>query len=54
MGELSEKNIDTIKEISNVKNAEGKLNVNVILESDEDTIISMNFIEENEYQNFIL
>ena len=33
MGELSEENINTIKEISNVKNAEGKLNVNGVLQT---------------------
>ena len=54
MGELPEKNIDTIKEISNVKNAEGKLNVNGVLENDDDTTISMNFIEENEISKFYI
>lgn len=54
MGELSEENIDTIKEISNVKNAEGKLNVNGVLENDDDTTISMNFIEENEISKFYI
>ena len=54
MGELSKENIDTIKEISNVKNAEGKLNVNGVLENDDDTTISMNFIEENEISKFYI
>ena len=54
MGELSEENINTIKEISNVKNAEGKLNVNGVLENDDDTTISMNFIEENEISKFYI
>ena len=54
MGELSKGNIDTIKEISNVKNAEGKLNVNGVLENDDDTTISMNFIEENEISKFYI
>ena len=54
MGELSEENIDTIKEISNVKNAEGKLNVNGVLENDDDITISMNFIEENAISKFYI
>lgn len=54
MGELSEENINTIKEISNVKNAEGKLKVNGVLENDDDTTISMNFIEENEISKFYI
>ena len=54
MGELSEENINTIKKISNVKNAEGKLNVNGVLENDDDTTISMNFIEENEISKFYI
>lgn len=54
MGELSEENINTIKEISNVKNAEGKLNVSGVLENDNDTTISMNFIEENEISKFYI
>ena len=54
MGELSEENINTIKEISNVKNAEGKLNVNGVLENDDDITISMNFIEENEISKFYI
>ena len=54
MGELSEENINTIKEISNVKNAEGKLKVNGVLKNDDDTTISMNFIEENEISKFYI
>ena len=54
MGELSEENINTTKEISNVKNAEGKLKVNGVLENDDDTTISMNFIEENEISKFYI
>ena len=54
MGELSEENINTIKEISNVKNAEGKLNVNGVLENDDDITISMNFIEENKISKFYI
>ena len=54
MGELSEENINTVKEISNVKNAEGKLKVNGVLENDDDTTISMNFIDENEISKFYI
>ena len=54
MGELSKENIDTIKEISNVKNVEGKLNVNGVLENDDDITLSMNFIEENEISKFYI
>ena len=54
IGELSKENIDTIKEISNVKNVEGKLNVNGVLENDDDITLSMNFIEENEISKFYI
>ena len=54
MGVLSEKNINTIKEIDNVKNAEGKLTISGVLEKDEDITISMNFIEENEISKFYI
>ena len=35
MGELSKENLNTIKQIDNVKNAEGKLNVSTVLRSEE-------------------
>ena len=37
-----------------MKNAEGKLKVNGVLENDDDTTISMNFIEENEISKFYI
>ena len=54
MGELSEADISTVKEINGVKNAEGKLNVNTVLEDDSDVTISMNFIEENDISKFYI
>ena len=54
MGSLSEENINIIKEIDNVKNAEGKLTISGVLENDEDIAISMNFIEENEISKFYI
>ena len=54
MGELSNENVDTIKKIDNVKNAEGKLNITTTLENDSNTTLTMNFIEKMKYQNFIL
>ena len=52
MGNLSKENIETIKNIDNVKNAEGKLNINAVLDNDNDVTISMNFIESNEISKF--
>ena len=54
MGELSEADISTVKEINGVKNAEGKLNVNTVWEDDSDVTISMNFIEENDISKFYI
>ena len=54
MGELSNENVDTIKKIDNVKNAEGKLNITTTLENDSDTTLTMNFIEENEISKFYI
>ena len=54
MGELSNENVDTIKKIDNVKNAEGKLNISTTLENDSDTTLTMNFIEENEISKFYI
>jgi putative ABC transport system permease protein len=54
MGELLEADISTVKEINGVKNAEGKLNVNTVLEDDSDVTISMNFIEENDISKFYI
>lgn len=52
MGALSEKDLDTIENIDNVKDANGKLTVNSVLENDSDVTLSMNFIEENSVSKF--
>ncbi len=52
MGALSEKDLDTIENIDNVKDANGKLTVNSVLENDSDVTLSMNFIEENNVSKF--
>lgn len=44
MGELSKENVETIKEINNVRNAEGKLSINAVLDDNNDITILMNFI----------
>lgn len=49
---LSEKNLDTIENIDNVKDANGKFTVSSVLENDSDVTISMNFIEENNVSKF--
>ena len=54
MGALSEENIDTIKKIDNVKNAEGKLAVSGVLDNDNDITVLMNFIETNEISKFYI
>ena len=54
MGLLTKENIDTIKQIKNVNNAEGKLNVSAVLEDNNDITISMNFIEENKISKFYI
>ena len=54
MGALSKENIDTIKQIDNVKNAEGKLNVSTVLDNNNDITLSMNFIESNEISKFYI
>ncbi len=54
MGALSKENIDTIKQIENVKNAEGKLNVSAVLDNNNDITLSMNFIEANEISKFYI
>ena len=38
MGSLSKENIETIKQIDNVKNAEGKLNVSTVLDDNNDFV----------------
>lgn len=52
MRALSEKDLDTIENIDNVKDANGKLTVNSVLENDSDVTLSMNFIEENNVSKF--
>ena len=54
MGSLSKENIETIKQIDNVKNAEGKLNVSTVLDDNNDITLSMNFIESNEISKFYI
>ena len=54
MGALSKENVDTIKQIENVKNAEGKLNVSAVLDDNNDITLSMNFIESNEISKFYI
>ena len=54
MGELAEKDIDTINQIDNVKKAEGKLTISAVLENDNDITLSMNFIEENDISKFYI
>ena len=54
MGALSKENVETIKQINNVKNAEGKLNVSTVLDDNNDITLSMNFIESNEISKFYI
>ena len=54
MGKLSEKDVETVKQIDDVKNAEGKLNISTILEDNTDITLSMNFIETNEISKFYI
>ena len=54
MGALSKENVETIKQINNVKNAEGKLNVSAVLDDNNDITLSMNFIESNEISKFYI
>ena len=54
IGLLSNENLETIKQMDNVKNAESKLTINTVLENDNDTTLSMNFIESNEISKFYI
>lgn len=54
MGELSKENVETIKEINNVRNAEGKLSINAVLDDNNDITILMNFIETNDISKFYI
>ena len=54
MGLLSNENLEAIKQMNNVKNAESKLTINTVLENGNDTTLSMNFIESNEISKFYI
>lgn len=54
MGELTKENLDTIKQIDNVKNAESKLAVNGVLEENNDITLQLSFIESNEIAKFYI
>lgn len=54
MGELTKENLDTIKQIENVKNAESKLVVNGVLEENNDVTLQLSFIESNEISSFYI
>lgn len=54
MGTLSKDNVETIKEINDVKNAEGKLSINAVLDDNNDITILMNFIETNDISKFYI
>ena len=54
MGNLSKNNVETIKQIDNVKNAEGKLSISAVLEDNTDISLTMNFIETNEISKFYI
>ena len=54
IGALSKDNLDTINQINNVKNAEGKLTVSTVLDNNNDITVSMNFIETNEISKFYI
>ncbi len=54
MGELTQENLDTIKQIDSVKNAESKLVVNGVLEENSDITLNLSFIESNEISKFYI
>lgn len=54
MGELTKENLDTIKQIENVKNAESKLVVNGVLEENNDITLQLSFIEQNQISKFYI
>lgn len=54
MGELTKENLETIKQIENVKNAESKLVVNGVLEENSDITLQLSFIESNEISKFYM
>lgn len=54
IGELTKENLDTIKQIENVKNAESKLVVNGVLEENSNITLQLSFIESNEISKFYI
>lgn len=46
IGEFTKENLDTIKQIENVKNAESKLVVNGVLEENSDITLQLSFIKK--------
>lgn len=54
MGELTKENLEMIKQIENVKNAESKLVVNGVLEENSDITLQLSFIESNEISKFYI
>lgn len=54
IGELTKENLDTIKQIDNVKNAESKLVVNSVLEENNEIVLQLSFIESNEISKFYI
>ena len=54
MGELTKENLDTIKQIENIKNAESKLVVNGVLEENNDITLQLSFIEQNQISKFYI
>lgn len=54
IGELTKENLDTIKQIENVKNAESKLVVNSVLEENSNITLQLSFIESNEISKFYI
>lgn len=54
MGELTKEDLNTIKQIENVKNVESKLVVNGVLEENNDITLQLSFIESNEISKFYI
>ena len=54
IGELDNNKIQKIKDIENIKNAEGKLVLNTTLEENSDVIIQASFIESNDISKFYI
>lgn len=54
IGELTKENLDTIKQIENVKNAESELVVNGVLEENSNITLQLSFIESNEISKFYI